>query len=209
MIQMVDLKPSTPLNTKRMRKGKFLLLLLVLFFANGLMAQDKWEKESRIKPEEVPSLAFAFIDSLQLNTKVKWYREEGLEKSTIEAKYKANKVRYSIEFELAGAVEDVEMELSWEELSPAVQKAISSQLQQDCSKHSIVKVQEQFTGSRKDLFSLLKTGSQAEELQIKFELIVKCKQEKEVNLFEYLFDDKGQQLAKSVIVFKNSSHLEY
>ncbi|MDN4166697.1 hypothetical protein QWY31_14395 [Cytophagales bacterium LB-30] len=192
-----------------MNKYIYLLLLLSLTLASSLSAQDKLEKESRIKPEEVPAQAMAFIDSLHLPAKVKWYREEGLEHTTIEAKYTYKKTRYSIEFALEGAIEDAEMELKWEAMAPAVQKAIKAQLEQDCDKHSIVKVQEQFTGSRQDLHSLLKTGTIAQGLNIKFEVVAKCKRQKDVNLYEYLFDDKGQVLAKSVIVFKNSSHLEY
>jgi hypothetical protein len=192
-----------------MYKFKFLIFLIVFSVSNNLFAQDKFEKERRIKPEDVPSKALSFIDSLNLNTKVKWYQEEGLNKKSIEAKFKRNKVRYSVEFDSLGMIEDIEIEVNWGELESSLIESISSQLQQNCSSYSIVKVQRQFTGSENDLFALLKTGNIVDLLKIKYEIIVRCKQENKVGLFEYLLNDKGKLISISKIVFKNSSHLEY
>jgi hypothetical protein len=57
--------------------------------AHPVLAQtpSKFEKESRIKRSDVPSQALAFIDSLALPGRIKWYREQGLDKHSIEAKF--------------------------------------------------------------------------------------------------------------------------
>jgi hypothetical protein len=188
---------------------KCLIFLIVFSVSSNVLAQDKLEKESSIKPKEVPSKALLFIDSLNFITKVKWFEEEGLDKKSIEAKFKLNKVRYSIEFDSLGVIEDVEIEVNWESLESNWRDSISSQLKLDCSSHKIEKIQRQLTGSEKDLLYQLKTDGNFEHLKTKYEIIVKCSKQKKVELFEYLFTDKGILVSTSKIIFKNSSHLEY
>lgn len=177
--------------------------------ANNLFAQDKFEKESRIKRGDVPSKALLFIDSLNYKTKIKWYKEEGLTSISIEAKFNHNKTRYSIEFDTLGNIEDIEIEIHWEDMEKEMANPITNQLKLDCSKHKIVKIQRQFTGTENDLFSLFRNGIHSEKIKINYEIIVKCNWQKEVNLFEYLFNEKGILVSKSKVIFKNSSHLEY
>lgn len=186
-----------------------MILLIVFSFSNTLLAQDKFEKESRIKSKQVPARALLFIDSLNLSTKVKWYKEEGLTNKSIEAKFKLNKVKYSVEFDTLGKIEDVEIEVNWEDLEPHLKDSILFHLKLDCSSHKIVKVQRQFTGSESDLLHLLKTTNIFEQVKIKYEIIISCGHQNKVDLFEYLYNYDGQLISKSKMVFKNSSHLEY
>lgn len=192
-----------------MYKYKFLIILILFSVSNNLFAKDKFEKESRIKPKDVPSRALLFIDSLNLKTKVKWYKEEGLDKESIEAKFKLNKVMCSVEFDTLGKIEDVEIEVNLEDLESHLKDSIFFQLKLDCSSHKIVKVQRQFTASENDLLFLLKTKNIFEHLKIKYEIIIRCEHQNKVDLFEYLFNYNGRLISKSKIVFKNSSHLEY
>lgn len=192
-----------------MYKFKFLIFLIMFSVANNLFAQDKFEKESRIKRGDIPSKALLFIDSLHYKTKIKWYKEEGLTRISIEAKFNHNKTKYSVEFDELGNIEDIEIEVNWPDIESELSKSITKQLQLDCSKHKIVKIQRQFTGSENDLFSLLRNGIHSEKIPIKYEIVVRCNEQKEVNLFEYLFNEKGILVSKSKIIFKNSSHLEY
>lgn len=192
-----------------MYKFKFIVAVLLLLVANNAFAQDKYEKESRIKLDEVPSKARLFIDSLKFDTKEKWYKEEGLDRISIEAKFNLNRARYSIEFDTLGTIEDIEIEVKWNSLNENLKDLIVEKLNQDCSDHKVVKVQRQFTGSENNLFLQLKSGKAAADLTIKYELIVRCKNQNGVDLFEFLFDEEGTIVSKSKIVFKNSSHLEY
>jgi hypothetical protein len=192
-----------------MHKIKLFIFLIALFVSINLFAQDKFEKESRIKVKDVPSKALLFIDTLNLNIKVKWYKEEGLDRKSIEAKFKRSKVKYSLEFNSLGAIEDIEIEVNWGKLESILKDAISLQFQQNCMSYRILKVQRQFTGSDNDLFALLKTGNYFNSPKTKYEIIIRCRLQKKVTLFEYLFNDKGILISKSKIIFKNSSHLEY
>ena len=192
-----------------MHKYKFLILLILFSISTILFAQDKFEKESRIQPKDVPPRALLFIDSLNLKTKIKWYKEEGLDKESIEAKFKLNKAIHSVEFDTYGKIEDVEIIVNWEDLESDLKDSIFFQLNIDCLSHKIVKVQRQFLGSENELLFLIKNRNVFEPLKIRYEIIIRCKYEKKVDLFEYLFNYDGKLISRSRIIFKNSSHLEY
>ena len=172
-------------------------------------AKEKFEKESRIKQRDVPQKALDFIDSVNVKTKLKWYVEEGLNRRSIEAKFRQNKKRYSIEFDTLGHVEDVEIEILQTELTTAINDAINNQLKKDCIKNKIEKIQIQYSGTEQELLAKLKNRPSSEKLIVKYEVVVKCTSKNKVELLEYLFNDTGTVLSTSTIVFKNSSHLEY
>jgi|SRR5690606_13810611 len=186
-----------------------LAYLMFGIFFNNLFSQEKYEKESRLKQDDVPYSALNFIDSLSLKNKVKWYLEEGIESKSVEAKFKRNGKKYSVEFDTFGNIEDVEIEMKWDDLQGPLKKPISTRLNEDCIKHKIVKTQIQYTGNRVALFLKLLGGEPIGNLTVKYEIVVKCRSEKNTELFEYLFTDKGQLISASTIVFKTSNHLEY
>lgn len=197
------------MNIKRILIFKSLIFLILVSVSGRVFAQNKFEKESRIKSKNVPPQALHFVNSLNLNTKVKWYKEEGLNRISIEAKFKRDKAGYSVEFDSAGNIEDIEIEINWSEIEWSLRETIASKLQQNCVSYSIVKVQKQYIGSENDLYALLAAGTNTSLLEAKYELIVKCRQQGSVDLFEYLLNDKGEILSKSKIVYNKSSHLEY
>ena len=192
-----------------MIKTRFIFLLLVVVVQSNSWAQNKFEKESRITRDAVHPQALQFIDSLQLTSRVRWYLEEGLTEKTIEAKFKKNKLRYSVEFDTLGRIQDVEVDVSWNDLALDLRSIIESSLEKNCSRHRIIKVQRQFSGKRNLLFLLINNAQISEELEVKYEVIVRCRQENSVDLYEYLFSQTGFVLSVSRIIFKNSSHLEY
>lgn len=179
------------------------------FSSNILFAQQKFEKESRIKPEEVPSSAIRFIDSLSLKKKVKWYVEEGLVNKSFEAKFNFKNRKHSIEFDKLGNIEDAEIEIEWDEIEPTLKDKIIAQLKSDCQTHKISKIQMQYSGSASEILLKLKENKIADRQTAKYELVVRCKTKDQIVLFEYLFDYNAKVISKSEILFRNSSHLEY
>lgn len=184
-------------------------LLFLAIFSNQLYAQIKYEKESRLKEKDVPTIALDFIDSLAVGRKVRWYFEEGLNRTSIEAKFKMNDQKYSIEFDTVGNLEDVEIQLDWDELNKSLRDSIDFYLGHDCKKFKVKKIQIQYSGDRSVLLPKLKTGESRGNYIVRYEVVAKCCKEENVTLLEYLFSDSGQKLTVSQIVFKNSSHLEY
>lgn len=186
-----------------------LIFLLSLFSSVELFAQEKFEKESRIKQRDVPQKALDFIESANIKGKMKWYLEQGLNRKSIEVKFQQNRKRYSVEFDTLGTIEDVEIELKATELPASLNNTINAQLQNDCIKYKIEKIQVQYSGSEEQLLAKLKNLSSVQNLVTKYEVVVKCTSKNNVELLEYLFTDTGTVLSVSTIVFKNSSHLEY
>lgn len=186
-------------------------LIQIIYFLVPLSAasQEKFEKESRLKPSEVPAEAMAFIEDLDLPLKVRWYLEEGLQTRSVEAKFKYKKAWYSVEFDTLGAIEDVEVEVKPGKLPSPVLDAVVKQLKEDCSAYRINKTQIQYLGEKEALKSIIRTSKVGENVTTNFELVVRCSNDKGVNLFEYLFDASGEVLSLARIIFKNSSHLEY
>ncbi|MDP2174878.1 MAG: hypothetical protein Q8K70_03100 [Bacteroidota bacterium] len=187
----------------------YLLFLISIVFSINLQAQEKYERESRIKQKDVPTEALRFFDSISNINKIKWYKEEGFNKISFEAKFKLNRTKYSVEFDSLGNIEDIEIEVDLDDLKTQLKDTISTQLNRNCNSHKITKLQIQYTGNKADLWHQLKHQAINPNTIVHYELIVKCRQSKDVNLFEYLFSEIGKIVSVSKIVFKNSSHLEY
>ncbi len=187
-----------------------LTILSFMSFSSVLVAQEKYEQESRIHSEDVPQPALMFMDSSVFShEKIKWFREEGLEKTSFEAKFRSEKVWYSIEFDSLGIVEDIEMEVEFGGVNAVLQDLISSHLGESCTAFSIEKIQIQYSGENLVLFSSDPNKASQYEFVIRYEVVVKCRQDRNVELMEYLFNEHGQPILVSKIVLKNSSHLEY
>lgn len=186
------------------------LALLVLGMSSlSSIGQQKYESERRIKRDQVPAKALSFIDSLNLESKVRWNFEEALESSSVEAKYKHKGEKYSVEFDTLGNLQDIEIDIPWRDAEEQLKESINNQLNQDCRKYKVQNAQIQYSGERSVLLEKLRSGSTKSTFTTRFELIVRCASDSDVNLFEYLFSDAGERLSTFKIIFKNSNHLEY
>lgn len=194
-----------------MYKALLLFLILILFKLNttSLYAQQKFEKETRLREDKVPEQALSFLNEIQNTKKVKWFLEEGLEKKSIEAKFKANGTKYSIEFDLSGNIEDVEQNMKWERLAQLLKEKIHGRFASSCASHKVIKLQVQYLGSPAALLAKINANENFGDLHINYEIVVKCKSNKSISLYEYLFNDLGEFISSYKLIFNNSSHLEY
>ena len=185
-----------------------LFLSLLPIAVNG---QVKYEQESRLRVEEVPLAARAFIQQVDTGRKVKWYYEENLEGNSVEAKFKRNCQRYSVEFDTLGNIQDVEIEVKSQALSPALQQKLLLTLDSLYQRHKIRKIQQHYQADKTQLLKLLQqeTVQEATGIYTAFELIVKGKQEQGTELYELLLSPNGALLEQRRIIFKNATHLEY
>lgn len=177
----------------------------------SLGAQTKYEREFRISETLVPSQAKTFVNELSQGVKVKWYIEQNLGKRSIEAKFKLNKKRYSVEFDTDGVIEDVEIEKAFHTLEKPLQQTLHAFFKTRYKRHRIRKIQIQYSGSPKDLLSFFTdTKSDATQGILKrFEIVAKVKSDKTKQEVEFLFSDTGYLLSEAVILRKNADHLEY
>lgn len=190
-------------------KAHLAILLLFICCLKKTFAQTKFEKEYRINKEEVPKSALNFIDAAAFTSKIKWYKEEALANYSYEAKTTAQGIKYSIEFDSLGRIEDVEYKIAWKSVPPLAKAKMELFFDRTFQKWKIVKVQVHHTGSAQRLIDFVKKKETTLKIVTKYELVVKGKIGKQSQLIEYLFSGEGILERTSVIVLKNSDHLEY
>lgn len=188
-----------------------ILFLIVFFFMLYIQNSygQKYEKESRLNYKDVPSTALNFIDALKINSKIRWYSEVGFKTKSIEAKFKRDDKRHSVEFDTVGNIQDVEIEMKWQKIRSEIKDSINFQLSSICLSYRISKIQIQYSGNQSKLLSFLKGKITVENVITNYEIIANCSVNGKIEQFEYLFNDKGILLNTFKIIFKNASNLEY
>lgn len=189
------------------------LALICIVQVNSALAQVKYEKEYRIDQEKVPGAALTFVADLEFEKRIRWYKEEGLEATSIEGKIKNRQTgnKYSIEFSPDGTFEDVEIEIDWKEIPRLLRDSICTNLTRSFEKFKIEKIQVQFTGMEVAVQQKIRGRSiePGSEVNTHYELIAKVKKQKEVYRLELLFDLQGMLIRQDRLVSKNTDNLEY
>jgi hypothetical protein len=190
-------------------KIRISILILFLGICNFGFSQQKYEKETRIKDSDIPASALEFVNSLDLDSKIKWYKEEGLKTSSFEAKTKFNGQKLSIEFSKDGQFEDLEIEIEESDINSQARSIIQSKFKNEHNRYSVEKVQTQYSGSREDIYKLLHEKNVNPNLIINYEIILTTKKEGEYVMFEYLFDSEGMFIRKSQVLLKMTDNIEF
>lgn len=196
-----------------MRCGQPLIALTLCFIiSTSASSQTKTEREYRIKKDTIAENACVFINQsgfLEEKTKVKWYREESNDGTSIEAKFSQNGRGFSIEFSQQGQLQDVEIEIDEDEIPKKTLKSIEENLNEEFSKWKIKRVQRQWVGGEADVINSIKQKSAQPNVTENFELIVKGQSPEDKSYFEFLFDSSGKLLRKERIVESASDILIY
>ena len=130
-----------------MKKYKcFLLLIMALFQYSTGLSQVKVEREHRIKKNQFPDAAHDFIkEKLKDAKKIRFYKETDTTKITYEAKFKKDKLHYSIEFDESGKVEDIEILIKEVDVPQDSWSNITKFLREKFDKYKIRKIQQQYS----------------------------------------------------------------
>jgi len=190
--------------------NKFILFPFVLIaFHHVSFSQQKYEREYKIKKENVPSAALAFMGNTIEDHKINWYLEEQLEGKSIEAKFKLEKKRYSVEFDTRGVLQDIEIEVNNNGIPETVYNTIIKYLTDTSEKFRINKIQIQYSGLVPSLESFIQSNPLSSGYTIKYELVVQIRREGQWQLYEISFDASGQVQATSRIILRNTDNLEF
>jgi hypothetical protein len=192
----------------------FLLSLCYFIHGGSLLAQLKMEREYRINKKEVPLVARQLIDSCFGKQKVRWYAEQALADKTFEAKIKIKKQgfkkqRFSIEFDSLGRVQDVELQIKLNQIPARLQTQILAALGSRFNKYKIVKIQEQWVGSREALFYKAKGLPSPLPVVVNYEFVVIGRRDKVYKSFELLFAPDGQILSSLEVIHSSNDNLIY
>jgi len=157
-----------------------------------LPAQTKFEREYRIKENEVPEKASQFVQDAFLDEKIKWYAEESQDGKSIEAKLKYGKQKFSVEFDTLGNLQDVEKTVTLKNLDSKISDAITQSLVAEFGDYKIIKVQIQLTADNPGILKkLIKNGNSASAYSEKYEIVLETRADKTYKAFEVLMDRAG------------------
>jgi len=179
-----------------MRRQIPLGILLPIFLLWGFFgsAQYKYEREYRIRKVQFPEKALNYIQEKLTDAKrIRFYKETDSSKVSFEAKFKKDRLWYSIEFDKEGMLEDIEILITPADIPDDSFSKIKQYLSESFKKHRIRKIQQQYPFSETESpETTIKNAFQNLMLpSINYELIVSGKKEKATEQFEVLFDAEG------------------
>ena len=190
---------------------RLIFFLITWMCLSVALAQPKFERESRMSIDEVPSSSLDVIQHFPFDGKIRWYIEQGIDQISIEAKTKWKDRRYSVEFDRHGVLEDVEIEIEENEIPDKVQIALHTYLGDHFDKYKIRKVQLQMVGAPTELklhpFALMEESSS--EVQVRYEIVIKVQEGKSRYSIELLTNEAGSIERQSTILQDNTDILEY
>lgn len=185
------------------------VILFFYIFQIDANAQQKFEKERRMKFADVPTAALQFIEEVEMDSNWKWYFEENLVGNSVEAKTKYNGKWYSVEFDTSGKIQDIEVEKDLPEMDENVRSTILQTLDAMFSSHKIDKIQIQYSAEDPVLLAILNDITTRFDYKVQYEIVVKGKKTGRPKLYELTFTENGELLESSEIIFRNTDNLEY
>ncbi len=193
-------------------KSKFLLLAVLIFCVSQGAAQNKYEREYRIKKSQFPKEAIQLIsDKIEDVKRLKFYKETDSAKVSFEAKFKKDRLWYSVEFNEDGILEDIEITVKSIDMPSDSYTAILAYLDKSFSKYRIKKIQQQYpVAEYEPLETTIKNAFQNLLLpSINYELMIGGKKEKEYMDYEILFNSEGRFLSIRKSLPPNYDHVLY
>lgn len=196
-----------------MKKQIATYLFLILFFCGFIgVAQNKYEREYRIRKTQFPQKALAYIQEKLLDAKrIRFYKETDSTKISYEAKFKKDRLWYSVEFDQEGVLEDIEILIKPVDIPDDCYAAIKNHLNGIFIKYRIRRLQQQYPISKDEIIeTTVKNAFQNLMLpSINYELIVDGKKSNTFEQFEILFDAKGQFKSIRKALPPNYDHVLY
>lgn len=192
-----------------MNKMKTGILMAFVLGSMVCSAQPKTEREMRIARDEVPQSALNwFYEVFPTSAKVKWYAEETSGKQSFEAKLNHDGQKFSVEFSESGEIEDIESEINWKEMPEELQQNLTQFFEQYFKRHSIRKVQRQWTGSEGALKTAISQNS-ASEITTRYEIEFYGVDDDRKALWEGLFTEDGELIEKREVILRPTDNLNY
>ncbi|MEM7106590.1 MAG: hypothetical protein AAF519_00095 [Bacteroidota bacterium] len=189
---------------------RLLISLVVVSILSPAFAQQKDEREQRIKETEVPSSILEMLEPYVKNLKVKYIYETDGENSSYEAKFRSKSRFFSVEFDTLGVLEDVEIDVKYKFLKKEIRKTIESYLRKSSSSYKVLKCQRQYVHQSGESSETLRHAINNESHSpINYELEVDMTVQKALNSYELLFDNTGTFISKRLIINRATDNLLY
>jgi len=196
-----------------MKKYRLLLLLIMALFqySTGL-SQIKVEREHRIKKNQFPDAAHDFIkEKLQDAKRLRFYKETDTTKNRYEAKFKKDKLHYSVEFDESGKLKDIEILIKEVDVPEDSWSKITTFLNQKFTKYKIRKIQQQYpvTSDEPTETTLNNAFQNLLIPSLIYELLVRGKIHEDRADYEILFGAEGDFIKMRESLPANYDHVLY
>lgn len=195
-----------------MRCRSLPVLVLVLFQFSMVNSQVKVEREHRIKKNQFPETAHEFIqEKLEEAKKIRFYKETDTTKISYEAKFKKDKLYYSIEFDESGKLEDIEISIKEVDVPEDSWSKITEFLNEKFTKFKIRKIQQQYPITSDETAETTLNNAFQNLLipSLNYELMVRGKIQDVHSDFEILFGAEGDFIKMKESLPANYDHVLY
>lgn len=195
-----------------MRCRSLPVLVLVLFQFSMVNSQVKVEREHRIKKNQFPETAHEFIqEKLEEAKKIRFYKETDTTKISYEAKFKKDKLYYSIEFDESGKLEDIEISIKEVDVPEDSWSKITKFLNEKFTKFKIRKIQQQYPITSDETAETTLNNAFQNLLipSLNYELMVRGKIQDVHSDFEILFGAEGDFIKMKESLPANYDHVLY
>ncbi|RRO24479.1 hypothetical protein [Flavobacteriaceae bacterium 14752] len=185
-------------------------LLFILSFSQFTWSQTKVEVEKRIKKNEVPiEVLNWFKDAYEDISRVKWFYQTENDEVSYEAKLKHKKRKHSVEINPDGNIINIEVTVNFDDIESIAKQQIETYFKNTYSKFKIKKTQIQYLGSNDDLEDMIDENEMSEDITTNYEIEFYGKNKKGKELWEGLFDSKGELINRRKIKIKSTDILDY
>ncbi|MCB4799801.1 hypothetical protein [Neotamlana laminarinivorans] len=170
-------------------------IIILLFWSCLLQAQTKNEKEERIPDFQFPKPAYNYFNNTKKPLKrLKFFKEIDGKNKSYEAKFKYNKLHYSVEFDTLGKLEDIEIIIKQKHIPEGALQQITTYFKTNFDKYSFIKIQEQYinktTKTDTDFINYILENPIGKHTH--FEIIAEIKSEKDRLFKEFTFKFTGE-----------------
>jgi len=185
------------------------LAIILFLYSGACLGQTKMEYEKKVDEAEIPVRAKQDLyNCFEEEVKVKWFFQKDGKKKVYEAKFNYKNSSYSVEFDLDGDIENVEVLLTENDMDPNILKNITTSIEKEFTDFKILKIQEEFIGDEEELFAIIR-GELVDDIDINYEIEVNAKQKKRRNLYEVILDRDFKVLSKRKVKLQSTDILDY
>lgn len=185
--------------------------VLLCFWLQPVFAQsnEKRERETKVSESAAPQPAKDWLrDATDGTGRLTWYEQMSDGAKNFEVKFNYQKEFYSVEFDLDGNIENIEILRKWRNLPKAAREQMEAYLDSTYSKHKLKKAQVQYTGESARLKTVFSEDISA-ALTVKYEVVYRGRDQNEDALWESLFDSEGIHLYKRKVILRPVDNLNY
>lgn len=190
----------------------FPILVFVIFNLSGVNAQVKVEREHRIKKNQFPEAAHALIkEKIEGAKRFRYYKETDTSKISYAAKFKKDRLQYSMEFNQSGKLEAIKILIKEVDIPEASWSNITKLLSEKFTKYKIRRIQQQYAiVSVETAETTLKNAFQNLLIpSLLYELMVRGKTQDDRSDFEIVFGSDGDLIKMKESLPANYDHILY